>query len=280
MNVRDFGLRTRTYGKTGPELIVLHGGPAAVGEAEPIARGLSPSFRVLEPFQRGSSDQPLTVAVHVEDLHRLVEGVSDDTRPSIVGESWGAMLGLAYASTYPGSIAALVLIGCGTFDAASRRAFDEVIDSRLDEASREKLQSLSTDYSDPEERLRERHRLTAKAYAYDPIPADEQLELKEPFDMRAHREAWDDMLGLQERGVYPAAFSRIKTPVLMLHGAYDPHPGRLVRASLQAHMPHLEYYELANCGHSPWRERQSRKEFFMVMRNWLLTHCDMQEDEV
>jgi pimeloyl-ACP methyl ester carboxylesterase len=277
MNGRDFGLRTRTYGKTGPEVIVLHGGPAAVGEAEPVARGLSRNFRTFEPFQRGSGDEPLTVAVHVEDLHRLVQSISDDTRPSLVGESWGAMLALAYASTYPDSNGALVLIGCGTFNQESRRIMNETIESRLDETSRTKLRSLAADYADPDERLHEQHKLTARAYSYDPIPADEQLELTEPFDARAHQEAWNDMLQLQEKGIYPAAFSSIKSPALMLHGVYDPHPGEMIYASLKAHIPHLEYHELANCGHSPWQERQARKEFFMVMTNWLLTHCERPE---
>ena len=277
MNSRDFDLRTRTYGKPGPEVIVLHGGPAAVGEAEPVARRLARNFRAFEPFQRGSSDEPLTVAVHIEDLLRLVQSISDDTRPSVVGESWGAMLALAYASTYPNSIGALVLIGCGTFDQESRRNMNETIESRLDETSRNKLRSLAADYADPDERLHEQHKLTSKAYSYDPIPADEQLELKEPFDAHAYQETWNDMLRLQEKGIYPAAFSRIKSPVLMLHGAYDPHPGKMIYASLKAHIPHLEYHELANCGHSPWQERQARKDFFMVMTNWLLTNCERPE---
>ena len=101
MNGGRLGLRTQRYGKTGPEVVVLHGGPAAIGEAEPLARGLSRAFRTFEPYQRGSGETPLSVAIHVEDVHQLVQGISDDIRPSVVGESWGAMLALAYASTYP-----------------------------------------------------------------------------------------------------------------------------------------------------------------------------------
>ena len=274
MNGHDLWQRTRTYGQTGPRVIVLHGGPAAVGEAEPVAKGLSRNFRTFEPFQRGSSDEALTVAVHIEDLYRLVQRIGDDSKPSIVGESWGAMLALAYASAYPDSIGALVLIGCGTFDQESRNRMNETIESRLDEASREKLRSMSAESVDPDDRLRERNRLTSRAYSYDPIPSDEQLELVEPFDARAHGETWNDMLRLQEQGIYPAAFSRITSPVLILHGAYDPHPGKMIYATLSKHIPQLEYHELENCGHSPWQERQARKEFFMVMTNWLLTNCE------
>ncbi len=279
MNRKAFELRTRRYGKTGPEVIVLHGGPAAAGEAAPIACGLSRMFRVFEPFQRGSGDKTLTVADHIEDLHRLVQDISDDRRPAIVGESWGAMLALAYASAHPDSVEALVIIGCGTFDKQSRQMMDSTIESRLDEVRRAKLHSLSNDYPDPDQLLRARYELTAKAYDYDPIPNNEQMELIEPFDMRAHTETWNDMLLLQEEGIYPSMFKNIKSPALMLHGAYDPHPGQMIYASLKTHVPQLEYHELASCGHSPWNERQARKEFFMVMSNWLIKHCGKSEDE-
>ena len=39
-------------------------------------------------------------------------------------------------------------------------------------------------------------------------------------------------------------------PVLMLHGAQDPHPGDLVRDSLAPHLGSLEYVELERCGHT------------------------------
>ncbi len=77
------------------------------------------------------------------------------------------------------------------------------------------------------------------------------------------------MVRLQEEGVHPAAFAALRSPVLMLHGAYDPHPGDMIRASLEPYIPHLEYREWERCGHSPWAEREVRDEFFAVMRSWL-----------
>ena len=117
------------------------------------------------------------------------------------------------------------------------------------------------------------HKLTEKIYDYDAQITDEQVEYVEPFDQRAYVETWRDMLNLQKDGVYPAAFSTINSPVLMLHGAYDPHPGPMIYGSLKPHVPQLEYYEFKNCGHSPWKEKQAADEFFMVMANWLLEHA-------
>jgi hypothetical protein len=50
-------MRTRVYGKHGPTVIVLHGEPAALGEAAPVARGLSSKFVAVEALQRGSDQQ-------------------------------------------------------------------------------------------------------------------------------------------------------------------------------------------------------------------------------
>jgi pimeloyl-ACP methyl ester carboxylesterase len=262
-------MKTQAYGETGPVVIVLHGGPVAVGEAAPIARRLSALFRTIEPYQRGSGIETLTVSRHVEDLHQLIQSLQNDSKPSIVGESWGAMLALAYASAYPDTTAALVLVGCGTFDKASRARMNEIIESRKNDQIWEGLYSLVVKYPDLSERLQAEHKLTEKIYDYDAQTMDEQMEYVEPFDQRAYVETWRDMLKLQEDGVYPAAFSTIKSPILMLHGAYDPHPGQMIYGSLKAHVPQLEYQEFKNCGHSPWKEKQAADEFFMVMANWL-----------
>ena len=90
----------------------------------------------------------------------------------------------------------------------------------------------------------------------------------EPFDIRAHTETWEDMVRLQDAGVYPAAFAAITLPVLMLHGTYDPHPGQMIRASLAPFLPQWEYREWEHCGHYPWGEQFVRDEF-AVLRKWL-----------
>lgn len=257
----------------GPLVIVLHGGPGAVGEAAPLARGLSDKFRVLEPWQRGSGDEPLTVARHVADLYGLVETEREDARPALVGESWGAMLALAFAAAHPGSAGPLVLVGCGTFDKASRAQLEATLDERTDEKLRRRLEQLDEECPDPGERLVKLHELTEPLYLHDPIGADEEEPETPPFDARAHDETWSDMLRLQEEGVYPAAFSAITSPVLILHGEYDPHPGRMIRDSLARYLPQLEYRELERCGHQPWLEKWARDEFFAVLEEWLSRHA-------
>lgn len=43
----------------------------------------------------------------------------------------------------------------------------------------------------------------------------------------------------------------------------------MIRASLEPHLPQLEYHEWERCGHYPWLEKAVREEFFAVLREWL-----------
>jgi len=271
-------LPLRTYGSTGPRVVVLHGGPGARGSAGPLARGLAGAFRVLEPWQRGSGDEPLSVARHIEDLHRLILTRCPDEKPALVGESWGAMLALAYSATHPDTAGPIVLVGCGTFDPIARARMKAILEERTSPPLRHRLERLETDYPDPAERLRKHYDLIRPLYDYDAEEKGSEEGPSEPFDMRAHTETWDDMVRLQEEGVYPEAFAAIRSPVLMLHGAYDPHPGRMILASLAAYLPRLEYREWEKCGHRPWAERHIREEFFASLRNWLAKKMEGSRD--
>lgn len=237
-------LRVRIHGSAGPTVIALHGGPAAVGSAARLSAGLSNRFRVLEPWQRGSGAEPLTVGRHVEDLHTLILALPSPRRPVVVGESWGAMLALAYAAAHPQNVGALGLVGCGTFDLASRATLSETLASRASH----------------------RH-----PYDYAPLAPPYEDALPEPFDRVAHAQTWDDMARLQHEGFYPQAFTAVRAPVLMIHGDHDPHPGMMIRDSLKPYLPSLQYRELAKCGHSPWIEQHARAVFFATLEAWILS---------
>lgn len=120
-----------TYaGRDGP-VVVLHGGPGAPGSAAGLAAALAPEFEVWEPLQRRSGDVEVSVDRHVADLHDVAP------RPAtIVGHSWGAMLGLSYAARHPAAVRAPALVGCGTYDTASRAEFERRFEARLDAADR------------------------------------------------------------------------------------------------------------------------------------------------
>src|SRR5258708_320675 len=130
-------IQVRRYGSSGPTLVVLHGGPGAPGSAAGLAQALGEHFQVLEPLQRRSGRVALTVAQHVEDLWAIAP-----PPVAVVGWSWGAMLGLSFAARYPERVSALVLVGCGTYDSATRAIFKQSLDRRLGDEGRRKIRAL------------------------------------------------------------------------------------------------------------------------------------------
>jgi pimeloyl-ACP methyl ester carboxylesterase len=258
-------LVTREYGSTGPTVILVHGGPGMAGYLAPVGRALAHDFRVLEPFQRRFGAARLTVAQHVADLHELV---SEHERPALLGSSWGAMLALAYAAEHPEAVAGLVLVGCGTFDPEARAVFLRALEERT-EHLRGRFAELRRTIPDPDRRYVLTGELMLPAYSHE--LASTELELASA-DARGFDETWADMLRCQEEGQFPQTFSNIDSPVLMIHGEADPHPGAMTRDTLRAVMPQLEYVELDRCGHYPWLERHARAQFFSILREWLERH--------
>lgn len=68
----------RSCGTSGPQ---VHGGTGAAGNMTPVARGLSDSFRIIEPFQRGSGTEPLTGSSHVADLYEIIQYAPEQPDP-------------------------------------------------------------------------------------------------------------------------------------------------------------------------------------------------------
>ncbi len=229
----------REHGPAGPAtVVVLHGGPGAPGSAGGLAHALADPAHVLEPFQRAGG----TVAQHLADLHALI----GERSVALVGHSWGAMLALAYAAEHP--VRSLVLVCSGTFDLASRAVFRAALPDTSQLPPHARFAAID------------------RAYHVDPLPRDPL----EAGDVAFDEVAWNDMLRLQAEGRYPAAFAAITAPVLMVHGADDPHPGAMIRDSLP--IPRLVYRELPRCGHYPWHERHARAAFISIVRGFLNHH--------
>jgi pimeloyl-ACP methyl ester carboxylesterase len=176
------------------------------------------------------------------------------------------MLALAYAAEHPTVPAGLVLIGCGTFSGRARAELEARLEARLTPRDRAILANLEQTEASADRRLAAQGRLMTRVCGHDIEDDPDQIA---EVDSEAHEQTWADMLRLQQDGVYPAAFAAIDVPVLMLHGAQDPHPGRLIRDDLQVFIPHLEYQELSQCGHSPWLERQAKRAFLECLNAWI-----------
>jgi pimeloyl-ACP methyl ester carboxylesterase len=260
-------IQVRRYvGSDGP-VVVLHGGPGAAGSLAGLATELARDFEVWEPLQRRSGEVALTVDRHVADLHDIAPDPA-----TIVGHSCGAMLGLSYAARYPASVRALALVGCGTYDTASRTEYERRFEARLGDVGRARRDELNEAMERARGRAERDEVLALRgAYAAEVQAVDLLPETDTPVDADAagQDETWRDVLRRQAAGLEPQSFDDIESPVLMLHGDDDPHPGTMIRDTLRPHIPQLEYIGIPRCGHEPWRERHGREPFFTALRGWL-----------
>lgn len=233
-----------------------------------LAPRLARNITLVEPFQRRARPGlGASLAGHVADLAALC--LAWPTPPALIAHSWGAMLALCLAAEIPSHVGPLALIGCGCFDPASRAALNQNLEARLPEGLKKDLAALSAAGPPGDQDLARLGRALMPFYSHDPLP-DEHPPIR--LDGQGHVQAWADMLARQAEGRYPAAFSAIKTPAAMFHGADDPHPGPLIHAALSRFMPGLEYFSFPFCGHYPWLERQARQPFFARLNAWLAAH--------
>lgn len=99
---------------TGPTLLLIPGGPEDGAGLAGIAELLADRYRVVTYDPRGVSNSPLDgaprdvpVATFADDAHRLIEAVGPDPA-FVVGESGGAVVGLALVARFPEVVRKLV----------------------------------------------------------------------------------------------------------------------------------------------------------------------------
>ena len=260
----------RRHGTAPFRVAILHGGPGAAGEVEPLARRIGERRGVLEPFQTA-----LSVNGQVNELRLVLE---QHTIPPVVliGHSWGAWLAFITAARHPDLIDKLILVGSG--------AFEEKFVAHL---SRNRMSRLSPEEGDEYRRIVEMLNgpenngedglflrlgvLAQKADSFDPVADDRNPQIPALGNTPGaiYRGVWPDAAGLRRSGDLLRLASSICCPVLVIHGDCDPTPIEGIREPLAGVLSDLRIIMLEKCGHDPWRERYARDKFFSILENEL-----------
>ena len=260
--VRVPGLRR--YGAPPFRVAVLHGGPGAPGYVAPVAARLADRRGVLEPLQLAPS-----VTGQLDELDALLaEG--DAVEPvTLVGHSWGAVLGYLFAAHHPDRVRRLLLVASAPFDEAAGEATLATRLTRLDADDRQVAETaravLADAGSSPAARaaaMAEVDRLFGRVDSWDPITLDVGALTDRPDVYDA---VWREVRAMRANGELVALGTRIRCPVLGIHGDYDPHPADGVRRPLAPVLADFRWVELAHCGHTPWLEREAAGPFFELV---------------
>jgi len=218
----------RIYGGAPFTIAVIHGGPGAPGEMAPVARQLS-SFRgVLEPLQTAA-----TLEGQIQELEAVLEN-KGDLPVTLIGFSWGALLGFIFTARYPSSVKKLILIGSGVYEEKYSRNIMSTRLSRLSDGDKAEALSLMDTLNDPciEDKntlMARLGKLISKADSYDPLPHDSEI-VECQYDIS--QSVWGQAKELRSSGKLLELGKRIHCPVVAIHGDYDPHPPEGVRDPL------------------------------------------------
>ncbi len=251
----------RKYGAAPFRVVVIHGGPGAPGEMAPVARELSPAWGVLEPLQtKASLDGQLLELKTVLEAH-------GDLPLTLIGSSWGAMLGFLFAANYPSFVRKLILVGSAPFEEQYATGIMDTRLGRLSDEEREEARTLMATLSDP--RVKDKDtpftrlgKLFSKADSYDPLTlASEPLECQ--YDV--HESVWSEASELRRSGKLLELGRHIQCPVVAIHGDYDPHPPEGVHEPLTPILGSFRFLLLKDCGHHPWIERAARHRFYDIL---------------
>jgi len=254
----------RRYGRAPFRVAVLHGGPGAPGYLAPVATRLGARRGVLEPLQRAPS-----LAGQLAELESLLAEGDARYPVTLVGHSWGAVLGYLAAASHPERVRRLILVASAPFDEASGAATLATRLSRLDAHERGTADEARAVLDDEHASAPARQaamavvdRLFARVDAWDPVTLDVGAleDLPDVYDA-----VWREVRALRASGELVALGTRIRCPVLAIHGDYDPHPADGVRGPLAPVLADFRWELLDHCGHTPWLERDAAEPFSALL---------------
>ena len=126
-------------GTSGDYVLILSGGPGEdIRSMQGIADELGKKCRCIMWEQRGTGRSKLpkydpstiNLNAYIEDIEALRKHLQAE-KLIVVGNSWGMILGLAYAGTYPSAVRAAVTLGSGPITAEYLGVFGDNQITRL-----------------------------------------------------------------------------------------------------------------------------------------------------
>lgn len=252
VQVRGVQLHERRIG-SGPEVVVLHGGPGAHHDyLLPGFDRLAHGRTLIYYDQRGGGrspvdrEAPVGWTEQVADLEALRE-LWGHERLVLVGYSWGGLLALLYAIEHPDRVKQMALIAPAPAWKSARSRFEARFAARSAApalvAERTALRESGLQETDPAAYRRRAFELSVAGYFHDPA----MVAGLTPFRItgRTQQEVWES---LGEYDLRPR-LGRLAVPTLVLHGADDPIPMEASREL--ARMLSAPLIELPDCGHVP-----------------------------
>lgn len=248
----------RLYGKKPYSIVLVHGGPGAIGSLKGFAKDLNErtGVGVVEAIQSKYSITKL-----IEELyHQIIDNC--DEKVTLIGHSWGAWLIALFAEKYPEKVERIILVGSGPLE-----------DKYVSEIGLRRKQNMSEDNSLIFQRL-VNNEVTDEDMEKIPKIFEQsdnfclenrELHSADKTDSKMHNVIWDEAAKLRTSGELLEVFKKITCKIYLVQGDKDPHPVNGVTIPLQENSVMCEAYILENCGHSPFMEKYAKDNFYKIL---------------
>lgn len=216
--------------------------------------------------QRGtgrSNFDPITAdSVKMEQYVEDVEAVRRHLRARrvhLVGNSWGMMLALLYASQYPDHVDRVVTVGSVPISDKHAAIADDNFRVRLLPDEREVRNKwrdrMRTDPSLYQQGNYEREKAGTPAYYYDRAAGLKAASVLKQDDFNYR--LMDEFFGRYETFDIRPNLRKVKAPVLLIHGRQDfTGESNIIEAQSLIKGSKLTFIE--RCGHIPWEEHPAQ----------------------
>ena len=250
---------TNLYGASPHLVALIHGGPGAPGSVCSLAKQLGSDCGVIEPLQAQDS-----VKGQIRELAEQLE--SFDHPLTLIGYSWGAMLGILYAAENPQRVKRLILVGCPPLEDQYVSTIMKRRLKHLKKKDRRKVQVLIKKSHNgllSQDEFDRFGLLMDKADGYKKKVKHGQ---KKKFQPEIYQKVWAEAEHIRSDRGFIRALNQIKCPIIIIHGRQDPHPFRSIIRACKISKCKFEVFILNRCGHVPWEETFATERFLGIIR--------------
>jgi proline iminopeptidase len=246
----ESGLHVNIIGD-GKAIVFLHGGPGSEHRFFlPHVLPLSQKFKLIFYDQRGcgksnpAENNQYSMKNEIDALENLRKEMGIE-KINLFGESWGSMLALLYATSYPEKVNKILLTAAIGVTAEGFSTFSKELEKRLSEDDKIKLSNLEEKLKIGDAVIEEIFGILDRYYVF----SEESLKRKKKTTMNT---IVNEAIGKDIIDNYSLTsnLDKIKNiPIIIAQGSHDILTPELIKRLLLDHIPHAKLIEIEKCGH-------------------------------
>lgn len=250
INADFHGIHVNLVGD-GEAIVFLHGGPGSEQSFFlPHVLPLSRQFKLVFYDQNGcgnsepSIDNQYSMMNEVNTLELLRKELKLE-KINLFGESWGSMLALLYATTYPERVNKILLTAAIGVTAEGFKTFGIELEKRISENDQLKLSKLEDGLESGESSINDILSILDKYYVF----SEESLKRKANTSIKpiVNQQIGEDII--KNYDITNKLYTLHHIPILVAQGSDDILTPSLIKELLVDYIPHAKLIEIENCGH-------------------------------